>query len=149
MNFIKTKKFILCLCIIPLVFGIVLTGCSDKKEVTVDLKEKILCEAESVDGEIANSSFLTASIPPNAGITKIYVGVQQKPSTPIDGAFISIGPIFTHLFSKDPGDSIGSFESTLVQPLCVGPVGADIQITTLQEDSVTNSNLITVTVVSL
>jgi hypothetical protein len=111
-----------------------------------------LCIANSVCdsniNEVASSS-VSVPIPANSCITKIYASLPNAPSS-VKYILIevTVGPnnIFCHalpnLGSEDP-----VFDTTLVQPLCVGNTGATAKVTALDNgDDPQNANL-TLTVV--
>ncbi|MHC1684025.1 MAG: hypothetical protein AB6733_13895 [Clostridiaceae bacterium] len=106
------------------------------KKIEVDLKEKILCAAQSAATFVTNQNLVTLTIPANAGITKIYASITQTQAGPIDtgqvGITLGSNRIFLQQFSKDPETSTGQYETTLVQPLCVGPGEALVYLSTVQ-----------------
>lgn len=144
-----SRKNIIKSLIVIFSISILLTGCNHAKEVEVDLTEKVLCPASSVTDFVDNGFILSFDIPPNAGITKIYVSIGQD--TPIDSAVLRITSssetIFLHLISKDPTTEIGEFETTLVQPLCVSADGATATIITANNNVATVAKVIAATVV--
>ena len=132
---------VLTACIIIAVVCAVLKGrCSDCN--------RCLCPAQSKAVTKAPEDFISFELPPNAGITKIYVSLVQNPAAPIDGVeILIIGPLeleFAHWFSKDPLARVGSFETTLVQPLCIGEEGATLLYTTLNQ---VDATILSITVV--
>lgn len=140
-----SKKYIYCICCICaaiLLSGIIVAAaimCSGSGEGNVTPSDKILCAAKSVTDSNSDVTTLSVDIPPNAGITKIYASITQNAGTPIDGGSIVIleGPaIFAFAFDKDPQATRGKYETTLVQPLCTGPEGAVILL------SSSNSNVL-------
>lgn len=99
---------------------------------------RCLCPAQTIAETDAPGDFISFDIPPNAGITKIYASLVQNPDNPIEGVEIFIlsptsptGIAYAHWFSKDPLARVGSFETTLVQPLCIGEEGATLLYSTL------------------
>lgn len=129
MKYKRIVFFIVSLVIVGLSF----TACNKKEE-------KVLCGAESVVGSDSDSQIATVDVPANAGITKIYVSMTQKAGAgdSIDGGTIVITNIaqtttsFLYSFSKDPNQRTGNYETTFIQPLCVGPDGASVSINALQ-----------------
>ena len=109
---------------------------------------RCLCPAQSKAVTKAPEDFISFELPPNAGITKIYASLVQNPAAPIDGVeILIIGPLeleFAHWFSKDPLARVGSFETTLVQPLCIGEEGATLLYTTLNQ---VDATILSITVV--
>lgn len=89
-----------------------------------------LCPAQTISQTQAPGTSISFDIPPNAGITKIYASIVQRDDAPITGGEIMIlSPSaleFDHWFGKDPMASVGSFETTLVQPMCIGEEGATL-----------------------
>lgn len=91
-----------------------------------------LCIARSVcnSGQASTS----VQIPPNACITKILASIQQTAAASRFAA-ITITPnvdlaqnIFCHRFLEDSQQG-AEFDTTFVQPLCVGPAGATALVT--------------------
>lgn len=121
------------------------------EEIAVDLKEKILCPAKSMASNNNSLSQLTLNIPPNVAITKIYASVRQSAGNPIDNANLfmqdSSGTIFFIAISKDPNASVGYYETTFIQPLCIGPDGAILIIDSLTGSSFVNAQALRLTVV--
>lgn len=105
--------------------------------VEVSLQEKVLCAAESAAFSGTNLVGLSMEIPENAAITKIYASIRQfgGVGNESDGGHVEItaGPdlIFSHSFAKDPAATLGSFETTFVQPMYVGPDAVVITLTAL------------------
>jgi hypothetical protein len=109
---------------------------------------RCLCPAQTRSQTLTASSLITFEIPPNAGITKIYASFVQSEDSPIEGGEIMIlSPSaleFNHWFGKDPLAAVGSFETTLVQPLCIGEEGATLFFSTIGQ---IEANVLNVTVV--
>lgn len=124
-------------------------------DLTVDLQPRVFCASETVADIDSDTDQLSIDIPPNAAITKIYVSVRRQPSdTALNNVTIAINEnvtldlLFISHFNVDEDDMIGSYESTLLHPLCVGPNGATIRVTSLDDNYfVTISNRISITVV--
>lgn len=120
------------------------------EEIAVDLKEKVLCPAKSMASNNNSLSQLTLNIPPNVAITKIYASVRQSAGNPIDNANLFIqesGTIFFVAINKDPNASVGYYETTFVQPLCIGSDGAILVIESLTGNSPVNAQALRLTVV--
>jgi hypothetical protein len=122
---------------------------------TVSLDPKVFCASETVADIDSDTDQLSIDIPPNAAITKIYVSVRRQPSdTALNNVTIAINEnvtldlLFITHFNVDEDDMIGSYESTLLHPLCVGPNGATIRVTSLDDNYfVTASDRIAITIV--
>jgi|GEM_PF-740018 len=105
--------------------------------VEVSLQKKLLCAAESAAFSGTDLVGLSMEIPENAAITKIYASIRQfgGAGNESDGGNVEItaGPdlIFSHSFAKDPAATVGSFETTFVQPLYIGPDAAVITVRAL------------------
>lgn len=120
---------------------------------TVELNPKVLCPAQSVADADALANSLTVDIPPGAAITKIYASMKQSSDALINNAFISINDnvtndeLFTIAINKDPNDVVGLFETTLVQPLCIGVNGARITILPLNLNTSVVAESLDITVI--
>lgn len=125
-------RCICCACAAILLSGIIVAAAiihAGSGEKSIMLNEKILCAAQSVTDSKPDVTTLSVDIPPNVGITKIYASITQNPGMPIDGGSIVIlegTATFAFAFDKDPQATRGKYETTLVQPLCIGPEGAVI-----------------------
>lgn len=110
---------------------------TNQSSVTVDLQPKVFCAALSLVKSEPLKSELTLEIPPNIGITKIYVSIKQNPDESINNAFFAIvdnetnEDIFTIFINQNPSDIVGQYETTLLHPLCVGPNGAELILRSL------------------
>lgn len=119
-------KLMLVFCMISTYGLLSSTGCHyDGMKTKVKLEEKILCAATGVTKTSApGDSVMSLDIPSNAAITKLYVSIWQEPGMPIDSANLTIigepGTIFNLDFSKDPNEKVGNYETTFIQPLCIG-----------------------------
>lgn len=98
---------------------------------------EFLCTTVSVVDINDNAASVDVVVPANSMITQIYASLQQDDLNPIDGGEIIIrepGPlgdtIFAHRFGKDPNIGSSGYETTLVQPLNVGPVDVEAKLTT-------------------
>lgn len=114
---------------IIIVVGFLLSGCDG-----IDMKEdKVLCGARSVTTTISSADELFLEIPPNVGITKIYGSVIMGADT-INNVLLLIEDletneiIFRQRFMVDELIGRREFETTLVQPLCIGPQGAELSL---------------------
>lgn len=120
---------------------------------TVELNPKVLCPAQSVADSDALANSLTVDIPPGAAITKIYASMKQSTDAPINNAFISINDnvtndeLFTIAINKNPNDVVGLFETTLVQPFCIGENGAKITILPLNLNTSVVAESLDITVI--
>lgn len=90
-----------------------------------------LCTAVSKTESEPNSAVVTLSLPGGARITKIYASLIQNTKCPVNNGNIAIltpeqTPSFSHAFVIDPCAVGGSYETTLVQPLCVGAEGGNV-----------------------
>lgn len=91
-----------------------------------------LCPAQSISQSLGSGDLIEFNIPPNAGITKIYASFLQPETDIIFGGHIMILSSvleYDHFFSKSPLEQIGSFDTTFVQPLCIGEEGATLFFT--------------------
>jgi hypothetical protein len=97
------------------------------------------------------SSSVSVSIPANSCVTKIY---SSMPNAPTAAKYILIEvkelvmdtTIFCHALPNLA--SMGPvFDTTLVQPLCVGSTGATATVTALNENNVVINEFLTLTVV--
>lgn len=153
-----TPCLIISLLVSAIIVIIVLTGVIGSMtggDLTVDLQPRVFCASETradIDGDTEQ---LSIDIPPNAAITKIYASVRRQPSdTALNNVTIAINEnvtldlLFITNFNVDEDDMIGSYESTLLHPLCVGPNGATIRVTSLDDNYfLTISDRIAATVV--
>ena len=89
---------------------------------------------QSVTGTDIFSNGLTVNIPPDSAITKTYASMKQSSDAPIYNAFIGINDnvtnedLFIISINIDPNDVVGLFETSLIQPFCIGANGASITI---------------------
>lgn len=105
-----------------------------------------LCIATgAVDVQTGGSALV--NIPPNACITKIYASFRPGVdiNTFADVLILPNGPdatsiLFQTFFESSPNH--GSFETTLVQPLCVGPEGAVARV-----DGEISTTIVSITVI--
>lgn len=84
---------------------------------------KVLCPAISSVEVESNDTSLILQIPPNAAITKIYASVTDHEGEKRRGNIqinTASGRVFTQSFVVDPANIVSTYETTLVQPLCVG-----------------------------
>lgn len=145
---IYKNKIICIICIITLALStsLFMIGCRSDR---VNSNDNVLCSASSIAEFTVNSANLSFTIPANAAITKIYISIQQNDA--INGGILDIKSptedIFLHRMSYDPGAAVGEFETTLVQPLCVGPEGATFTFIPTSNNVITNVQVITATVV--
>jgi len=121
-------------------------------ELDVRLQEKILCPAQSEVGFDNDEFTITADIPGNVAITKIYASIQEAGVPQIDNGTVTIRLnsgdfIFAIDFPKDPNSPAGFYETTFVQPLCVDESGAVARLTSLVGNEVTNANRLLLTIV--
>lgn len=122
---------------------------------TVSLDPKVFCASEAEADFENNTESFGIDIPPNAAITKIYVSVRRQPSdTTLSSATITIienvtfNLLFISHFNIDENDMVWSYESALLHPLCVGPDGAVIRVTSVDDNYfLTISDRIAITVV--
>lgn len=107
-----------------------------------------LCIANSVCNSVSTGS-ATVTIPANSCITKIYASM---PNVPKDAKYIRIEvtagltTIFCHALTNDPTPGV-QFDTTLVQPLCVGNTSATATVTALDENNKPLDEILTLTVV--
>lgn len=126
--------------------------CSFPKEITVGLKEKMFCAAKSVSGIQSGSFSMSVAVPSNAAITRIYATIRQRMNSPIDNGAIEIRETegtttFRVGFSKSPFAPVGGYETSLLEPLCVGPEGATVHLFAARSNESVNADALTLTVV--
>ena len=98
----------------------------------------------------ALSSSVSVTIPANSCITKIYASMPNAPQKAkyilieiVDG---SSNKFFCHALPNQPGTGI-TFDTTLVQPLCVGTTDATATVTALDQNNKPVEEFLTLTVV--
>lgn len=107
-------------------YCLILTGCKlDCMKTRVKLEDKVLCAATGATKTSSpGDSVMSLALPSNAAITKLFVSIWQEPGMPIDSGNLTIlgepGTIFELDFSKDPDVKVGNYETTFIQPLCIG-----------------------------
>jgi len=115
-------------------------------------KDKVLCGARSVSTTISGVDELTLDIPPNVGITKIYGSVIMDVD-PLNNVLLLIEDletneiIFRQRYMVDELIGRREFETTLVQPLCIGPQGAELSLSPLNNQVSVEVFFLTSTVV--
>ena len=116
--------------------------------------EEVLCTTLFVTYFNEYSAIVTELVPANSKITKIYASMQQDDLLPIDGGRIEISnqgglgdTIFAHSFGKDPNIGSGGYETTLVQPLYVGPEDVEVRFVTFIGEAAQAAKLLEITVV--
>ncbi|NLN63909.1 MAG: hypothetical protein GX144_00580 [Clostridiaceae bacterium] len=129
-------------------------SCKTCDDLTVNLEPKVFCASETeADFDIDTDQFIVA-IPPNAAITKIYVSVRRPPAdmtinnaTILISENVTVNTLFVLNFNIDENDMVGSYETTLLHPLCIGPNGANIRVISLSDNTPVISDFIAITVV--
>jgi hypothetical protein len=107
-----------------------------------------LCITNSVCNSVSTGS-ATVTIPANSCITKIYASM---PNAAQNAKYIRIEvtsgstTIFCHALPNQPGTGV-VFDTTLVQPLCVGAEDATATVTALNQNNNQLNEILTLTVV--
>lgn len=91
-----------------------------------------LCIARSAASiEIVDGGTITVPVPANACITKIYASGQAAGDTRllyIEIEVVNFGPaFFSHRARADSDGQFATFETTFVQPLCVGNIDSAVR----------------------
>lgn len=123
------KKILCILLLVTLIFLMVSCCCGS---------EKVLCAAEIVENHVSFSDDnVIVDLPPNAAITKIYAYIIESNMEPFNRGEIAISSDgfvtfeFLFYFDKDITTSSASYETTFVQPVLVGPEGAQVKLTAI------------------
>lgn len=96
-----------------------------------------------------STSSVSVIIPGGSCITKIYAAM---PNASVDAKYILIEAtvgstnLFCHALGANPSTGV-EFDTTFVQPLCVGSSDATVKVTALDQNNTPNNEFLTLTVV--